>query len=133
MRKVFLDTCGILALVNSDDNLHIKAVEVNNSLLLEKTRFYVTDYVLTEVANALSKRKLLGIKTINCLLSSEDTQFVRIDKKTFDESIEIYRKYSDKQWGLTDISSFIIMKRFNIWDSLTHDKHFQQFGFNILL
>jgi len=37
-----------------------------------------------------------------------------------------------KEFG-TDITSFIIMKQNNITDVFTHDHHFEQYGFNILL
>lgn len=54
MRTIFLDTSGVLALVNKSDNLHEKAVTVNQMLLLERTRFITTDYILLEVGNTLS-------------------------------------------------------------------------------
>lgn len=65
MRKIFLDTVGILALVNKRDSLHEHAVKINFELLLEKVNFYITDYILVEVGNALAKNKMLTIKTLD--------------------------------------------------------------------
>ena len=62
MRKIFLDTCGILALVNTRDFLHKDAVQVNSILLLENVIFFTSDYILVEVGNALAKNKSLAIK-----------------------------------------------------------------------
>lgn len=56
-----------------------------------------------------------------------------MDQVDFDEAIDIYEKYSDKTWGLTDITSFVIMKKLDISVAFTCDIHFEQFGFNILL
>jgi hypothetical protein len=133
MRTIFLDTSGILALVNKSDSLHEKAISVNQMLLLEKIRFITTDYVLVEVANALSKYKFLGIKAIDLLRNSVDIKIIKIDDNIFEESIKIYQDYLDKTWGLTDITSFMIMKKIGITEAFTHDSHFTQFGFNILL
>ena len=39
----------------------------------------------------------------------------------------------DKEWGLTDCISFIIMKKYGLFDALTSDEHFQQAGFKAML
>lgn len=133
MRKIFLDTGGILALVNKRDTLHKKAVQVNGTLELEEVRFIITDYIVVEIGNALAKHKELAIKTLNHLQTSEDIQRTKITDEIFDQALELYKKYSDKDWGLTDISSFVIMQRENISEAFTADYHFKQFGFRILL
>jgi len=45
----------------------------------------------------------------------------------------LYRNYSDKEWGLTDCISFVVMKEQGIKEALTTDKHFAQAGFRVLL
>jgi predicted nucleic acid-binding protein len=49
------------------------------------------------------------------------------------EDIELYAARDDKDWGMTDCSSFIVMRRRGIADALTPDIHFQQAGFRSLL
>lgn len=39
----------------------------------------------------------------------------------------------DKEWGITDCISFIIMKDYALTDALTADDHFRQAGFKPLL
>lgn len=39
----------------------------------------------------------------------------------------------DKEWGLTDCYSFELMKENNLKEALTSDKHFEQYGYEILL
>ena len=133
MRKIFLDTCGILALVNTRDFLHKDAVQVNSILLLEKVDFFTTDYILVEVGNALAKNKSLAIKTLNYLQNSEDIQLIKITDEVLNKALKIYKQYTDKEWGLTDISSFIVMIELEINEAFTNDDHFKQYGFKILL
>jgi len=54
-KKIFVDTAAGLALVNKSDNDHRKAKEIRDDLLRLQRQFVVTDYVVVEVANALSK------------------------------------------------------------------------------
>jgi predicted nucleic acid-binding protein len=45
----------------------------------------------------------------------------------------MFREYDDKEWGLTDCCSFVVMRRQDIKDAFTADKHFEQAGFNQLI
>jgi len=133
MRKIFLDTGGILALINKRDALHKKAIKVNKVLEQEEVQFIVTDYIVVEVGNALAKHKELAMKTLDHLQTSEDIQRLKITDEIFDQALELYKKYSDKEWGITDISSFVVMQQEGINEAFTTDHHFKQFGFRILL
>lgn len=39
----------------------------------------------------------------------------------------------DKEWGMTDCISFVVMQDMGIIDALTTDDHFRQAGFRALL
>jgi predicted nucleic acid-binding protein len=39
----------------------------------------------------------------------------------------------DKEWGMTDCISFIVMPDMGVIDALTTDDHFRQAGFRALL
>jgi predicted nucleic acid-binding protein len=45
----------------------------------------------------------------------------------------LYRSRLDKEWGLTDCISFIVMEQRGITKALTTDLHFQQAGFAVLM
>ncbi|MFO1096117.1 MAG: hypothetical protein U0992_22845 [Planctomycetaceae bacterium] len=51
----------------------------------------------------------------------------------FTRAIELYRSRSDKDWGLTDCTSFVVMHDHGLTDALTSDEHFKQAGFRVLL
>jgi len=47
--------------------------------------------------------------------------------------LTFYKQRPDKEWGLTDYVSFVVMQEKSLFDALTHDIHFQQAGFRALL
>jgi len=44
-----------------------------------------------------------------------------------------FGKYKDKEWGLVDCISFVVMREKHIINALTSDEHFGQAGFKVLL
>ena len=58
---------------------------------------------------------------------------VEINKEIYNEAWGLYSKRTDKEWGLTDCASFVVMKRYAITVAFTNDHQFEQMGFNILL
>jgi predicted nucleic acid-binding protein len=47
--------------------------------------------------------------------------------------LDFYNNREDKDWGLTDCVSFIVMIDQDLKEALTTDEHFQQAGFKALL
>jgi len=47
--------------------------------------------------------------------------------------LELYKKFSDKKWGLVDCISFVVMRERGVNEALTSDKHFVQAGFRALM
>ena len=47
--------------------------------------------------------------------------------------MDFYEKRGDKEWGLTDCISFIVMDENDLKEAFTTDDHFQQAGFRALL
>ncbi len=57
---------------------------------------------------------------------------VHVDRELWQRGWQLHRSRADKEWGLTDCISFVVMKEYNIHKAFTHH-HFEQAGFIRLL
>ena len=129
---MFLDTGYVLALVNTDDKFHASARAAASRAV---PPFVTTEAVLTEIGNALSRQRWrsLGVATLHDLRNSSDVQIVSVDAALFDHAVTFYSSRPDKEWGLTDCISFVVMQDRGLVQVLTTDRHFGQAGFQNLL
>ena len=91
--------------------------------------------ILIEIADGFARvgRRAKGLKLLD-VLESELGYFIHpIDRQVLKSGLERYRARSDKDWGLTDCISFVLMEREGITEALTADVHFRQAGFKALL
>ena len=135
MSTVFADTLYWIALINSRDQWHQRAVSLNSDLI--DARLVTTDSVLTELANFFAeygdimRRKVaLAIRTV---LSDEQVEVLSETRQTFLDGLILYESRSDKAYSLTDCVSMLAMRQEGITEVLTADGHFTQEGFTILL
>lgn len=135
MAKVFVDTAAWIALINVDDIFHEQAKCVRANLQQQKCHLVTTDFILLEVADALVSPKIRPqtIRFINRLKNLIGLQIIPLSQSLFDEGWQLYSQRLDKDWGLTDCISFVIMQREGITLAFTSDRHFEQAGFTRLL
>jgi uncharacterized protein len=125
---VFLDTGYILALLNTADQWHQAA---RSAALVVPPPFITTEAVLVEIGNALSKVRWrpLDIATLRDLGTDPDVQVVPVDSELFQRAVTLYSSRLDKEWGITDCISFVLMQELGLTHALTTDRHFEQAGF----
>ena len=135
MLKVLVDTAAWLALVNKRDFLHAPARRVMSDLSRQNAHLTTTEFVLIEVANALSNPAFRAqiIRFIDGLRSMPDLNVVRATSALLDDGWQLYRSRLDKEWSLTDCTSFVVMQQESISQASTSDHHFEQAGFVKLL
>lgn len=135
MTWIFLDASGIIALLNKSDNLHEQAKQILNQFTSSNYRFLTTDLILVETGNTLSTPKFKNaVKSyIKTLQNSDKVQIIYTTKDDFDMGLGEFEKFQDKDWGLVDCISFDIMRRHHCTQAFTHDHHFEQAGFHILI
>jgi predicted nucleic acid-binding protein len=129
--KAFIDTAAWIALINRDDALHEQAKAVMDQLREAKFGLVTTEFILLEVANALSRvpfRKR-AVAYINGLRRLKTVQIVPASTEFLQIGWLLYSDRIDKEWSLTDCISFEIMWRENITRAFTSDHHFEQAGF----
>ena len=130
--RIFIDTLFIIALINPRDQYHAKATEL--AAKYESQPFLVTDAVLLEIGNGLARNyKQEAIEVIEGFFDSEEVEIVRLTPELFERVFELYKKYKDKDWGLIDCISFVVMTDAGITEALTFDQHFEQAGFEALM
>ena len=129
---VFIDTGYVLALVNTADEYHERASAVSRQIM---PPFVTTEAVLTELGNALSRARwrALGYATIQDLRADPNIEVVPVDSALFERALALYGARMDKEWGLTDCVSFMVMQERNSTQVLSTDRHFVQAGFANLL
>ncbi len=135
MRKIFLDTFYLQALADSSDNAHKLAVEITDTL--GEFRGVTSEMVLTELLNALCGRgeylREAALRIVDELRFDSKVEIIPQTTEQFAQALKFYRQRRDKNYSLTDCASMLIMRKQEIRDALTFDRHFQQEGFNALL
>ncbi|MCI5131731.1 MAG: PIN domain-containing protein [Candidatus Electrothrix sp. EH2] len=128
--KYFLDTSYLIAITHKRDQYHEKAAAVSKTL--EKpVRLVTTSAVLMEFGNMLSSVRLRSkaFNYIRLLKNDVYTQVVPVSEQLFESGLTMFGKYHDKEWGLVDCISFLVMKERGITRALSSDVHFEQAGF----
>jgi predicted nucleic acid-binding protein len=135
MQEIFLDTAYAIALSAQSDEHHQTALALAEELEADEIRLVTTRAVIIEIGNALSKRRYRKAATELLDSLEEDTsiEIVPITEQLYYKAYKLYRERPDKEWGLTDCLSFVVMKERGINQALTTDGHFEQAGFEILL
>jgi len=130
---IFVDTSAWLALADSRDHDHSRAIEFHRRILRGEFGKQVTsNYVMTETLTIVRRR--LGLQP-----ALELAKAVRVGKEVgvfwvepihHNEALELLTTHADKDWSVTDCSSFVIMRSLGVSDAFTFDRDFAQAGFN---
>jgi predicted nucleic acid-binding protein len=70
---------------------------------------------------------------IEDLASTPTIEIISVTRDLFERSLQFFRSRQDKDWGLTDCISFVVMADRGITEALAADQHFVQAGFRALL
>jgi uncharacterized protein len=135
MNEVFLDTSFAIALSSVTDQSHLRAVKLADQIEINKTRLVTTQAILLEIGNALSKQRYraAAIQLLESLETDSSIEVVLLTNSLYQSAFNLFKQRKDKEWGLVDCISFIVMQNREITDALTADIHFQQAGFRALL
>ena len=135
---VFWDASAFIALLNRRDRWHQPAVALASQLASENRFRVTTSAVMTEVANGLAKVPLRSkvpslIQAWEYSAALGRTEVIHVDEQLWWRGFELYKERADKEWGLTDCLSFVVMRERGIEEAFTADHHFAQAGFQRLL
>lgn len=130
---VFLDTVGILALLNRQDQWHGHATLAFQALTARKARLASTPYVLLESGNAAARFPAFRAAVDGLrreLMASGDVLL-----PTEEEAAEAWAAFvrgDAGQAGIVDHFSFAVMRREGLTRAFSNDRHFSAAGFETL-
>jgi uncharacterized protein len=132
MIAVFADTLYFVGLLNARDAHHRSATAFHRTYT---GRVVTTEYVLFEVANFFSRagNRETFVALIATLRADPVTDIVPASADLFNRGLALFEARPDKDWSLTDCTSFVVMTEHELTDALTSDQHFAQAGFRPLL
>jgi predicted nucleic acid-binding protein len=135
MRTLFADTFYWVALTNPQDQWHQQVLAVSRTL--QGVRLVTTEEVLTEYLNFLAPRgshlRRRAGEAVRRMMNNPNVVVIPQAHDTFQTGLSFYEQRPDKEYSLTDCISMLTMRRLGIYEVLTHDHHFAQEGFAVLL
>ncbi len=133
--EAFLDSSYAIALSAPTDQYHQRAVELAEQIENNAVRLVTTRAVALEIGNALAKQRHRGaaISLLSALEADPNIEVVPLSDLLYKQAFELYQQRPDKEWGMTDCVSFVLMQDRGLTDALTADDHFRQAGFRALL
>jgi len=132
MRTVFLDTVGLLALWNANDQWHDSAVTAFTDLQQHPFQFVSTSHVLFECGNAAARTPFRS--DICDVWQQLDSKGDLIRPSLGDEQVAwaAYARGDAGHAGIVDQVSFVIMRRLGLTEAFSNDRHFSAAGFSTL-
>ena len=129
---MLLDTSGLFCLHDRADSHHDQALADYRAAGVRLTH----SYVLAEfVALAQARRmpRLAALSFVRDLAGNPKISLVWVDEMLHREAMDLLLARPDKTYSLCDAVSFVLMRRGNITEALSTDRHFEQEGFVRLL
>jgi predicted nucleic acid-binding protein len=132
-RHTLVDASAYFALLDHDDANHTQALAISHRLIAEGWRLFTTSFVLAETHALLLNRLSQAIATRFLRdMEHSPTTLVWVTPADVQRAKVIIYQYADKDFSLTDATSFAVMERIRVSSAFTFDRHFAQYGFTVL-
>lgn len=132
MKRIFLDTVGLIATWDKADQWHEVANAALADLDADGAAVFTTTLVMYECGNAASRKPFRNavVRLWNSL--ADDQRLIAPTAMDVAMAWEAFRRGEVGDAGIVDHVSFAVMRRLDITDAFTNDRHFQAAGFNTL-
>lgn len=129
--KVFIDTSAFIALFVSSEKYHSQVSKKYKDYRKHRAQFLTSFYVLDELYTRLiydfgKVATQKAIELLNKSIEKEELAVLDIDEVIFKKAQEILIKYSEHKISLTDATSYILYKDFNLDEVFTLDNDFKK-------
>jgi hypothetical protein len=134
MRALFVDTAGWTACADGSDPAHARACAARDAALEAGRTLVTTDFIVDETLTLIRMR--LGLDAADRwwrqIDGSARLRWEWIDSDRFERGRLLFFQYRDKDFSLTDCTSFVVMRELRLTQAITTDRHFHQMGFQML-
>ena len=128
MMTAFLDSVGLLAIWDEDDQWHEQAKAAFANLLRGKAILYSTTFVLAECGNTAARYShRLEPDLLRARLAKSGT-LIFPTEEDWEAAWDAYRRRDAAGAGIVDQISFAVMRRLGVTRAFTNDKHFRAAG-----
>lgn len=133
VRRVFVDTSAYFALADPRDDNAATAQTIGQALSAFHSRQFTTNFILAETHALLLSRagRQVAYEALHDIVMSA-TVTVRVSARDELRAHNILAEYDDKDFSLTDATSFAVMERLRIPHAFTFDRNFAQYGLTVL-
>lgn len=134
MEKIFVDASAWVAIFSKTDQNHKKAAAIFQELKSSKALLYTSDYILDETITTILVRSSHALSLIagESLFSSEIIKVIHVCPEYLKPAWALYKKYDDKKFSFTDVTSFTIIKDLNIKKAFSFDSDFTKAGIELI-
>lgn len=129
---VFLDTVGLIAVWDEDDQWHSAADSCFARLQAEQVDFVTTNFVLLECGNAAARRPYRSAPSRLCKKLEQQGKLISPTVEDWKTAWINYENGEADAAGIVDHVSFAVMRRLGMAKAFTNDRHFRAAGFENL-
>jgi hypothetical protein len=132
MTPIFLDTVGLLAVWDVDDQWHNAAEGAYRQIVSARQPVVTTTFILLECGNAAARHTYReDVCILRRTLDLRNEVIVPTDDE-WASSWEAFQRGEVGRAGIVDYVSFVVMRRLGISQAFTNDRHFHEAGFETL-
>ncbi len=132
MSDVFLDTVGLLALLDVADQWHVSAEAAYQPIKSAGRDFVTTELIFFEAGNAAARTQYRkAIRDVRQDMATRG-QIIEITAAELEVAWRNYDRGEANRAGIVDQTSFLVMRRLGLTEAFTNDQHFAAAGFTTL-
>ncbi|MDW7711977.1 MAG: PIN domain-containing protein [Deferrisomatales bacterium] len=109
--ELFLDAAFAIALAVKDDRHHARALALADQIQRQGQHLVTTRAVALEVGNALAKVRYrqAAVALLTALERDPNVEVIPCSEPLYERALSLYQSRPDKEWGITDCLSFVVM------------------------
>lgn len=131
-RRLFVDTSAYYAATDRGDANHEPIVVTMRQFVSADWTLVTTNVILIELHALLLNRLGRQVALAARVELRASQTVVRISEEDETRAEAILVQYTDKDFSLADALSFAVMERLGIRVAFTLDRHFAQFGWQVI-